>query len=103
MEIMKDCHDLYLKCDVFLLADLLEKFRNNSLKNYGLCPSHYLSVPGLGWDVMFKMTKTYLEPISDPDMYIFFKKGFLNIVKSYENYTMITLTCIHWNAYFGIE
>ena len=43
MKTMKDYHDLYLKCDVLLLADVFEKFRNNSLKNYGLCPSHYLS------------------------------------------------------------
>ena len=37
MKTMKDYHDLYLKCDVLLLADVCEKFRNNSLKNYGLC------------------------------------------------------------------
>ena len=42
---MKDYHDLYLKCKVLLLADVLEKIRNNSLKNYGLCLSHYLSAP----------------------------------------------------------
>ena len=37
MKAMKDYHDLYLKCDVSLLADVFEKFRNNSLKNYRLC------------------------------------------------------------------
>ena len=47
MKTMKDYHDLYLKRDVLLLADVFEKFRNNSLKNYGLCLSHYLSVPAL--------------------------------------------------------
>ena len=52
---IKDCYDLY--CDVILWADVLEKFGNNSLKNYGLCPSHYLSAPGLSWDAMLKMTK----------------------------------------------
>ena len=31
---MKDYHDLYLKCDAFLLADFLGKLRNNSLKIY---------------------------------------------------------------------
>ena len=36
MKTMKDYHDLYLKWDVLLLADVFEKFRNNSLKNYGL-------------------------------------------------------------------
>ena len=55
METMKDYHDLYSKCDILLLDDVLGKFRNNSLKNYGLLPSHYLSAPG--WDAMLKMTK----------------------------------------------
>ena len=36
---MKDYHDLHLKCDVLLLADVFGKFRNNSLKNYELCPT----------------------------------------------------------------
>ena len=36
MKTMKDYHELYLKC-ILLLADVFEKFRNNSLKNYGLC------------------------------------------------------------------
>ena len=40
---MKDYHNFSLKCDVLLLADVFEKFRNNNLKNYELCPSHYLS------------------------------------------------------------
>ena len=31
---MKDYHDLYLKWNVLLLADVFEKFRNNSLKYY---------------------------------------------------------------------
>ena len=33
---MKDYPNLHLKCDVLLLADVFEKFRNNSLKNYRL-------------------------------------------------------------------
>ena len=31
---MKDYHDLHLKSDVLLLANVFEKSRNNSLKNY---------------------------------------------------------------------
>ena len=41
MKKMKNYHQLYLKCDALLLADVFEKFRNNILKNYGLCPNHY--------------------------------------------------------------
>ena len=43
METLKEYYDFYLKSDVLLLADVLEIFRNTSLKNYGLCSSHYLS------------------------------------------------------------
>ena len=74
MKTIKDYHDLYLKCDVLLLANVFEKFRNNSLNNYGLWSSHYLSAPTLSWDAMLNMTKAELEFIADPDMYRFFEK-----------------------------
>ena len=45
MKTMKGYHNLYLKCNVLLLADVFEKNRKNSVKNYGLFPSHYLSAP----------------------------------------------------------
>ena len=54
---------------------MFEKFKDNSLKDRGSCPSHYLSAPGLSWDAMLKMTKIELELITDPDMYIIFEKG----------------------------
>ena len=57
MKTKKDYHNLYLKCNVFLLADAFQKFISNSLKSYELCPSHYLSAPGLTWDPMLKMQK----------------------------------------------
>ena len=75
MKAMKDYHDFYLKCDVLLLANAFEIFRKNSLKNHGLCTSHYLSTPGLVLDAMLKMRKIELELITDPDMYIFIEKG----------------------------
>ena len=72
---MKDYHDLYLECDVLLLPDVFEKFRNNSLKTYGLWPSYYLSAPALSWDVILNMTKVEIELIQDSDMFIFFEEG----------------------------
>ena len=59
MKTMKDYHIFVFKCDVLLL-DVLEKIKNNSLKNYGLCQSHYLSAPALSWDAMLNMTKLEL-------------------------------------------
>ena len=32
---MKDYHDLYLKRNVLVSADVFEKFRSNNFKNYG--------------------------------------------------------------------
>ena len=72
---MKGYHNFYLKCDILLLADVLEKFRNSSFRSYGLCPSHYLSAPALSWDTIINMTKVELELISDADIYLSFKKG----------------------------
>ena len=75
MNMIKYYHNLRLKCDVLLLGDVFEKIRNNSLKNYGLCPSHYLSGPALSWDVMVNITKPEFEHFSCADMCLFFEKG----------------------------
>ena len=72
---MGDYHDLYLKPDVLLLADVFEKFIKMCLNYYGLDPCHYFSSPGLSWDAMLKMTEVELELISDIDMHLFIEKG----------------------------
>ena len=72
---MGDYHDLYLKTDVLLLADVFEKFINTCLDYYGLDPCHYFSSPGLSWDAMLKMTNLELDLISDIDMHLFLEKG----------------------------
>ena len=63
MKTMKDYHDLYLKCNVLLLTYVFEKFRTSILKNYGFCPSHYLSAPGLSSDAILKMAKFKIKQI----------------------------------------
>ena len=68
---IKDYQDLYLKCDILLLADAFEKLRNNNFSNYGLCPSRYLSAPSLSFNAMIKITKIKLELFPDADIYIF--------------------------------
>ena len=69
-----DCHDHYLKKDVLLLADVLEKFIDKCLKYYGLDPCHYFSSPGLTWHAMLKMTGVKLEKILDIDKCLFIEK-----------------------------
>ena len=75
MNTMGDYHDLYLKTDVLLLADVVEKFIKTSLGYYGLDTCHYFSNPGLSWDAMLKMTGIKLDLISDIDMHLFIEKG----------------------------
>ena len=72
---MGDYHDHYLKKDVLLLVDVLEKFVDTCLKYYGLDPCHYFSSTGLSWDAMLKMTDIKLEKISDINKYLFIGKG----------------------------
>jgi hypothetical protein len=46
----KDYHELYLKSDILLLADVFEEFRNMCLNAYQLDPAQYLTAPALSWD-----------------------------------------------------
>ena len=75
MSSIGDCHNLYLKTDVLLLADVFEKFIKTCMDYYGLDPCHYCSAPGLSWDAMLKMTKIELETISDIDVHLFIEKS----------------------------
>ena len=70
---MENYHDLYLKCDVLLIAKKFQKFRNGSLKSHALCLSNYLSAQALSWGVMLNMIKVELELVSDADMYLLFQ------------------------------
>ena len=75
MNSMSDCHNLYLKTDVLLLADVFEKFINACLDYYGLDQCHYFSSPVLSWDAMLKMAGIELDLTSDVDIHLFIEKG----------------------------
>ena len=72
---MRDYHNLYLKTDVLLLADVMTEFRKTCKKAYGLEALHYYTSPGLAWDAMLKYTEIELDLISDPDMYLMVENG----------------------------
>ena len=72
---MGEYHDLYLKSDILLLADVFENFRKTCLEYYKLDPCHYFTSPGLSWDAMLKMTDIKLELMTDIDMFQFIEKG----------------------------
>ena len=72
---MGEYHDLYLKSDVLLLADVFENFRKTCMQYYKLDPWHYFTSLGLSWDAMLKMTDIKLELITDVDLFQFIEKG----------------------------
>ena len=72
---MADYHDIYLKCDVLLLADLFEKFRPSCLAQYSHDAVHYYTAPGLAWDAALKMSRASLELITDIDISHFIEKS----------------------------
>eukprot|EP01048_Picozoa_sp_COSAG05_P018477 COSAG05_NODE_2710_length_2741_cov_1.654807_2_plen_702_part_01 len=47
-------HDLYVKTDVLILADVFESFRDICLDYYELDPAHYFTTPNFAWDCMLK-------------------------------------------------
>ena len=64
-------HDLYLKSDVLLLADVFEEFRNVCLENYSLDPAWYYTSPGL----LLKVSGVRLKLLTDVDILLLFEKG----------------------------
>ena len=74
-KIMGDYHDLYLKSDVLILADVFENFRKIGKEYYNLDPERYFSCPGFAWDAMLLMAYIKLELITEIDMYQMVEAG----------------------------
>lgn len=72
---MGEYHDLYLKTDVGLLADVFENFRKIATRDYGLDPANYYTLPNYSWDCMLKNTDVSLEQITDIDIYQMIEQG----------------------------
>ena len=70
-----DYHDIYLRTDVLLLADVFENFRKTAMVTYGLDPAHYYTLPGYSWDALLKCTNIELDQITEANMYLFIEKG----------------------------
>ena len=87
-----NCHSLgdylkiYLKVDVYLLADCFQYFRKMMLEDEGLEPSHFFSIPGMSWSSALKRTGCKLETLQDSVMYETFEaaiRGGLTFVNTH--------------------
>ena len=72
---MLDYTVIYVRTDVFQLADVMMHFRKDVWKNFGLDVCQYLSLPHLGFDCMLKKTDVKLELIWDQEMSDLLKKN----------------------------
>ena len=70
-----DYHDLYVKSDTLLLADVFENFRDMCIKVYELDPAHFVSLPGLAWQACLKKTNIELELLTDYYMLLMVEEG----------------------------
>ena len=68
-------HDLYVQSDTLLLADAFENFRDTCIEIYRLDPLHFLSAPGLAWQVCLQKTNMNLELLTDIDMLLMIEAG----------------------------
>lgn len=77
MKNLGDLHDIYVRSDTALLADVMLNLRNLlfNQKEYALDLCHYFSIPMLSFDCMLKFTESHLELLSDVNMYCYFESG----------------------------
>ena len=70
LEKLRGYHDLYVKSDTLLLADVFNNFRDMCIK-----AGHFLSLPGLAWQTFLKKTNIELELLTDYNMLIMVEEG----------------------------
>ena len=52
---------MYVQSNTLLLADVFENVRDKCIEIYELDPAHFLSAPGLAWQLCLKKTRVELE------------------------------------------
>jgi len=67
---LQEYHDLYLKSDTLLLADVFESFRQSMFVQHRLDCLHFPTLPSLAWAAALRHTDAELDLITDPNMYL---------------------------------
>lgn len=75
IQTMGEYHNLYVLCDVLLLADVFERFRSISLKSFDLDPAQYYTLAGMCFSACLKMTGVELELLTDIKQYQMIERG----------------------------
>jgi len=66
---------IYMKLDIYLLADVFQQFRKQVQEEDGLEAANFISLPALSWTTAIRSCPSKVELIQDPEMYFFFQSG----------------------------
>ena len=69
MKSMKDFLEIYCMTDTLILAQVFEEFRKESMENFSMDPSHFISLPGFAYKAFLKQTEVNLDYITDVEMF----------------------------------
>ena len=72
---LDECHDLYVKLDTVLPADVFKNFRDKHIETDKLDPAYFLTTPGLSWEACLKKTGVKLELLTDENMFLTYEEG----------------------------
>ena len=80
-------HDLYVRLDTALLADVFENFRDKHIETDKLDPAYFLTTPGLSLEACLKKAGVKLELLTDENMFLTYEEdirgGICNKVHTY--------------------
>ena len=74
-ESLGEYSNLYLKCDVLLLTDLFEYFRQICMETYQIDPANTMTASSFSWDAMLKFTGIKIKLLDDIEQINFIKKS----------------------------
>lgn len=66
---------LYMKLDIYLLADVFSEFRQLVMREDSLDPVWFVSLPGLSWSSSLKYIRKEIVLLHDEEIYEFFEKS----------------------------
>ena len=57
------------------MCEVIERFRTESMTNFGIDPGHFLSLPGMAYQCFLKTTGVELDHITNEEIYIMLKEN----------------------------
>ena len=75
MSNLGEYHDLFVRLDTALLADVFENFRDKHIVTDKLDPVYFLTSPGLSWEACLKKTGVELELLTNENIFLTYEEG----------------------------